>query len=102
MDTPQGQAAGRAGGDGSLELLLSDLAVILSRDRAAYLRLGPEGAVLSVKSPDTFAFGGNVDARWIRMTPDERAQAVVAWIRKAAAYCHSPRVRYAAPEEPVV
>ena len=75
--------------------LLKDLALILAEDRAAYLRLGPEGAVLSVKSPETLAFGETVDCNWVRMTAEARALAVLEWIHRAAAYYRSPRVKYA-------
>jgi len=51
---------------------------------------------MSVKAPDSFAYGDAVDVRWREMTPDERAQAILAWIRKAAKYCRKPRVRWGA------
>ena len=73
-----------------------DLAAVLAHDQAVYLRLGPEGAVMSVKAPDSFAFGDAVDVRWLGMTPKERAQTLVDWIRKAAKYCRKPRVRWGA------
>lgn len=79
----------------SLDPLIADLALILSEDRAVYMRLGPEGAVLSAKSPETFAFGETVDCNWVRMTPDARAQAVLGWIRRAAEYYRSPKIRFA-------
>ena|SRR5258706_16431411 len=75
--------------------LLKDLALILSEDRAVYLRLGPEGAVLSVKSPETFAFGETVDCNWVRMSPEARAKTVLGWIERAAEYYRSPRVKFA-------
>jgi hypothetical protein len=71
------------------------LALILSEDKATYLRLGPEGAVLSVKSPETFAFGEIVDCNWVRMTAEARARAVLGWIERAAEYIRSPRVKFA-------
>jgi hypothetical protein len=73
---------------------LRDLAAVLAGDQAVYFRLGPEGAVMSVKAPDSFAYGDQVDVRWYRMTPKERAEAVLGWIRKAAKYCRKPRVRW--------
>jgi len=75
--------------------LLEDLALILGEDRAVYLRLGPEGAVLSVKSPETFAFGETVDCNWVRMTPEARAKMVLGWVQRAAEYYRSPRVKFA-------
>lgn len=71
-----------------------DLAAVLAGDQAVYLRLGPEGAVLSVKSAETFAEGVAIGAEWLGMSPEERARAVLAWIRKAAKYCRKPRVRW--------
>jgi hypothetical protein len=74
-----------------------DLASLLAHDQAVYLRLGPEGAVMSVKSNDRrFAFGDAIEVRWRRMPPDERARAVLGWIRKAAAYSRKPRIRWVA------
>ena len=70
------------------------MARILSEDRAVTLRRGPEGAVLSVKTPETFAFGETVDARWIRRRPRTRARAVLGWIRRAAVESRAPRIRY--------
>jgi hypothetical protein len=67
---------------------------VLAGDQAVYFRLGPEGAILSVKAAETFAFGESIDVRWHRMGPKERAEAVLAWIRKAAKYCRKPRVRW--------
>ena len=75
--------------------LLPDLALILSEDKATYFRLGPEGAVFSVKSPETFAFGETVDCNWVRMTPEARAKVVLGWIQRAAEYYRSPRVKFA-------
>lgn len=83
------------------ESLPRDLAMILSEDKAVYLRLGPEGAVLTVKSPETFAFGETVDAKWIRMTPEARAREVLGWIGRAAAYYRAPQIRYALQREDV-
>ena len=83
------------------ETLLRDLAMILSGDKAVYLRLGPEGAVLAVKSPETFAFGETVDCNWVRMTPEARSGAVLGWIRRAAAYYRAPQLRYALQREDV-
>jgi hypothetical protein len=71
-----------------------DLARVLSRDQAVYLRLGPEGAVMSVKSAETFAEGEAIGTEWLGMTPEERARAVFGWIRKAAKYSRNPRVRW--------
>ncbi|HLY73747.1 MAG TPA: hypothetical protein VKU80_06470 [Planctomycetota bacterium] len=89
---PAGQAAPE---DPPEESLLGDLALILSEDRATYLRLGPDTAVLTVKSPETFAFGETVDCNWVRMTPEARARTVVGWIRRAAEYYRSPKVKFA-------
>jgi hypothetical protein len=74
--------------------LIKDLATVLAQDQAVYLRLGPEGAVLSVKGAESFAEGIAIGPEWIGMTPEERAQAVLAWIRKAAKYCRNPRIRW--------
>jgi hypothetical protein len=95
MSTVPGNPAGPAAPEAPPESLLRDLALILSEDRATYLRLGPEAAVLTVKSPDTFAFGETVDCNWVRMTPEARARAVLGWIRRAADYYRSPRVKFA-------
>jgi hypothetical protein len=76
------------------EEILKDLAQVLAGDQAVYFRLGPEGAVMSVKAPDCFAFGDAEGVRWLKMTPQERARAVASWIRKAAKYCRKPRVRW--------
>jgi hypothetical protein len=88
----------RAGRDSrkAPEEILKDLAQVLAGDQAVYFRLGPEGAVMSVKAPDSFAYGDAVDVRWREMTPEERALAILAWIRKAAKYCRKPRVRWGA------
>jgi hypothetical protein len=74
--------------------ILRDLATVLAQNQAVYLRLGPEGAVLSVKGAETFAFGEAIDLQWHGMTPEERARAVLKWIRKAAKYCRNPRIRW--------
>jgi hypothetical protein len=71
-----------------------DLATLLGDDQAVYLRLGPEGAVLSVKGRGTFAFGESFGRRWHEMAPQERAEAVLEWIQKAAKYCRNPRMRW--------
>ena len=76
------------------ENLLRDLTEILSGDRALYFMLGPDGAVLTVKAEDTFAFGERIPASWINMTPRKRAEAVAGWIQRAADYCRHPRIRY--------
>jgi hypothetical protein len=83
------------------EDLLRNLATIPSEDKAVYLRLGPEGAVLAIKSPETFVFGETVDCSWIRMTPEARAQEVPGWIQRAAAYFRAPQIRYAIQREDV-
>jgi hypothetical protein len=95
MTTVVPDPAGSAAPAPSPESLLADLAVILAEDKAIYLRLGPEGAVLSVKSPETFAFGETVDCNWVRMTAEARTQAGVGWIKRAAEYYRSPRVKFA-------
>jgi len=74
--------------------LLEDLAALVAGDQAVYFRLGPEGAVLSVKGSETFATGVAIGPEWRGMTPEERAQAVEHWIREAALYCRRPRVRW--------
>lgn len=90
VSTPRaGRASRRAP-----EEILKDLAQVLARDQAVYFRLGPEGAVMSVKAPNSFAFGDAEGVRWLKMTPEERALAVAGWIRKAAKYCRNPRVRW--------
>jgi hypothetical protein len=58
--------------------------------------------LFTVKSPETFAFGETVDSRWVRMTSDERAKAVRDWIRKAAGYCRSPKVKYGLQRQALV
>ena len=78
----------------ALSEVLLDLATLLESDQAVYLRLGPEGAVMSVKGRETFAFGESIGAHWHEMTPQERAQVVLDWTRKAAEYCRKPRVRW--------
>ncbi len=83
-----------AGSAGTPSEVIRDLAVVLAGNQAVYLKLGPEGAVLSVKSAETFAFGEAIENRWDGMTPEERAEAVLLWIRKAAKYCRNPRVRW--------
>jgi len=75
--------------------ILADLTVVLAANRAVYLKLGPEGAVLSVKAPELFAFGESIGVKWQWMKPEERAIAVLDWIRKAAAYSRKPKVRWA-------
>jgi hypothetical protein len=93
MSVDAGNSVGWAAPERSPSLL-EDLALLLDGPRALYLRLGPEGAMFTVKSPETLAFGDTVDCRWVRMTSDERAKAVRDWIRKAAAYYRRPKVRY--------
>jgi hypothetical protein len=67
---------------------------VLSGKQAVYFRFGPEGAVMSVKASEmSFAFGLAIDTRWSSMSPEERAKAVLGWIRKAAQYCRHPRIR---------
>jgi len=78
----------------ALSEVLRDLATLLGDDQAVYLRLGPEGAVMSIKGRATFAFGESIGARWYGMTPEERAEAFLDWTRKAAEYCRKPRVRW--------
>jgi hypothetical protein len=73
---------------------MKDLAAILARDQAVYMKLGPEGAVFTVKAPEAFATGDAIGPEWHRMSPDERARAVLGWIRKAAKYCRNPRIRW--------
>ena len=90
MHSPQEVAAS----DVASDEILRDLAALLTEGQAVYLRLGPEGAVLSVKAAETFAFGEAIDSRWYGMTPEERAKAVLRWIRKAATYCRNPRIRW--------
>src|SRR5690349_13457375 len=81
--------------------LLEDLALVLSRDNSLYLRLGPEGAVMAVKSSErTFAIGDVIETRWRSMTPEERGEATLGWIRKAADYCRNPRIRWGAYQAP--
>jgi hypothetical protein len=78
-----------------LDHVLEDLAAVVGGDQAVYLRLGPEGAVMSVKDRGSFAFGDAIGPRWHGMSPEERAQAVLGWIGQAARYCRKPRVRWA-------
>ncbi len=101
MTTVPGNPGASDGLERVPEDLLRELATILSENKAVYLRLGPEGAVLTVKSPETFAFGETIDAKWTRMTTEARAQEVLGWIRRAAAYYRAPLVRYALQREDV-
>ncbi len=101
MTTGKDSPGASGGLEGLPEDLLRDLTMILSEDKAVYLRLGPDGAVLTVKSPETFAFGETIDCTWIRMTPEARAQEVLGWIRRAAAYYRAPQIRYALEREDV-
>lgn len=73
-----------------------DLAAILANGSAVYLKLGPDGAVLSIKLDErTFANGVSIGTqKWIEMSADERAHAVLAWIHRAASYARNPRVRW--------
>lgn len=64
---------------------VQDLALVLSGRMGVYLRLGPDGAVLSAKTSDEFLHGDSIDpSRWTRMKPEDRAKAVLGWIREAA------------------
>ena len=81
--------------------MLADLALILSENKAVVLRLGPADALLTVKSPEIFAFGDTVGCKWIRMTPEERAEAVLGWIHKAAAYYRNTKIRETMPRQSV-
>ena len=101
MTTVPGNPGASDGLERVPENLLRELATILSEDKAVYLRLGPDGAVLTVKSAETFAFGETIDAKWIRMTPEARAEEVLGWIERAAAYYRSPEIRYALQREDV-
>src|SRR3989442_4466468 len=91
MDTP-------LSADGDIEKpcpeILADLAAILAEDHALYFRLGPEGAVVSVKAPKVFDFGDSIGTKRRWMSPEARARFVLEWIRKAAVYCRKPRVRW--------
>ncbi|MBV8878875.1 MAG: hypothetical protein JO332_02815 [Planctomycetaceae bacterium] len=93
MSTRRAGAAPRSG-PASEGLTVEDLAALLEGDQALYLRLGPEGAVISVKKPEAFAFGEAEGVRWHRMSSRERAKTALGWIRKAAQYCRRPRVRW--------
>ena len=57
------------------------------------MKLGPEGAVLSVKGAGSFATGEAFGPEWTGMSPEERARAELDWIRKAATSCRNPRLR---------
>lgn len=74
--------------------VLRDLAALLGGDQALYLCLGPEGALMSIKGRGTFAFGDAVGPAWHRMCAEERAEALLAWIHKAADYSRRPRQRW--------
>jgi hypothetical protein len=78
----------------ALSEVLKNLATLLGDDRAVYLRLGPEAAVMSVKGRETVAFGDAIGVRWQGMTPEERVEALLEWTRKAAEYCRKPRARW--------
>ena len=101
MQVPTEPAGTEASPNGSLESVLSDLAEILADDRAPYMCLGPEEAVLSVKNGDEFfAFGEHVPARrWRFASPRAKAEMVISWISKAAKYYRKPRVRFASLRE---
>ena len=90
MSTDAAKPEGSAVSESRPDAVLEDLATILAGDKAVYMRLEPEGAVLSVKSPRTHAFGES-EGSWVRLTPEARARFVLDWIRKAAAYCRSPK-----------
>jgi hypothetical protein len=49
---------------------------------------------MSVKGRGKFAFGDAIGTRWYGMTPEERTQELLAWIRKAAEYCRRPQARW--------
>lgn len=91
------QPAKDGGSAGPCPKFLGDLEAVLAEGHAVYLRLGPEGAVLSVKAPEAFAFGQSIGTKWFRMTPEARARLVVRWLREAATYCRNPKVRWAPP-----
>jgi hypothetical protein len=73
---------------------------LLEKDLALYICLEPRGAVFTVKSREMVAYGGTLIAEWARLSPEGRARKVVEWIRSAAAYCRSPRIRRMAPQVP--
>lgn len=75
------------------ERLIEDLAEILADRRGVYLTLGPKAAIMSVKWPEAFAFGESMFSTWDRMTPRERAAALLDWIQRAATYCRDPKIR---------
>jgi len=79
---------------------LSELASLLERDLALYICLEPRGAVFSVKSREMVAFGETLIAEWARLSPQDRARQVIDWIRRASAYCQSPRIRWMSPGIP--
>jgi len=78
--------------------LLSDLTTLLEGDQALYICLEYRGAVMTVKSPDMVAFGETLITEWARLSPEDRARKVMEWIRRAAAYCQSPQIRWMPPE----
>jgi hypothetical protein len=81
--------------------VLRDLAVLVGGDLALYLSLEPRGAVMAVKSPEVVAFGKTLSTEWTKASPEARAREVIEWIRSAAAYCRSPRLRWAPSEDEV-
>lgn len=87
---------------GSLETLVSDLTDVLADGNALYFSLEPKGVVLSVKAPEVFAFGDSIGGRWARMSPRQRAEFVLQWIRRAAKYTRKPKVPRPFPEGMVV
>ena len=91
MDIASGAARAPEAPARSLETLVSELAEVLSDGNALYFSLEPKGVVLSVKAPEGFAFGDSVGGRWARMSPRERAEFVLGWVRRAAKYCRKPR-----------
>ena len=96
MQVPSEPAAAITPPLGSREAVLADLAEILEDNRATYMSLGPEEAVVSAKTPDIFAFGEHIEAHvWMKASAREKAELVLSWITKAAQYYRKPRVRFA-------
>jgi hypothetical protein len=83
-------------GSSSDEAFKEALSTILRNGFSVYLRLDPDGAVLSIRSSEAFAFGKALETRWGHLESGKRAETVLGWIREAARYSRRPRIRYAA------
>lgn len=92
MSSPREKGHASVGRTPAPETLTADLALLLSKDRAAYLFMSPQGAVFSVKTPETQAIGESITAEWVRMSPRARVRRAIDWIHRAAEYYRKPNV----------